>query len=207
MRFRRSSGFHGSQQYWNQRYEQGGTSGQGSYGEFAEYKAGLVNSFVKENEIRSVVEFGCGDGNQLSLAEYGHYVGLDVSQKAIDLCRDRFAGDQTKEFFLYRAGDPLPPSWSADMALSLDVVYHLVEDSTFETYMGDLFAAARRFVVIYTTNDEQWETDPWPFVRHRAVAKWIDGHVHDWTLHRCVPSPDRTRFLDFLVYRPRDPSG
>jgi hypothetical protein len=61
--------FRDSQSYWEDRYVSGGTSGPGSYDAQAEYKADFLNRFVRENAIGSVIEFGCGDGNQLGLAE------------------------------------------------------------------------------------------------------------------------------------------
>ena len=68
---------------------------------------------------------------------------MDVSRAAVRICRDKFAADPTKSFFLYdgacfvdRAG-----LFAADLALSLDVIYHLVEDPLFETYLTHLFAA------------------------------------------------------------------
>ena len=70
---------------WEQRYLMGGNSGQGSYGVLAEFKAKIVNQFVEEFEVKSLVEFGCGDGSQLMLANYPRYVGLDVSQKAVSI--------------------------------------------------------------------------------------------------------------------------
>jgi hypothetical protein len=35
----------------------------------AEFKARAVNDFVRENSVKSIVEYGCGDGNQLKSAE------------------------------------------------------------------------------------------------------------------------------------------
>lgn len=72
--------FPGSKEYWEERYKGEGTSGLGSYGKFAEFKAEIINSFVKDNKINSVIDFGCGDGNQLSLFEIPYYIGLDVSK-------------------------------------------------------------------------------------------------------------------------------
>ncbi len=63
-------GFPGSESYWDQRYLSRGNSGVGSYGKFAEFKAEIVNDFVRENGIMSIVEYGCGDGNQLKSAAY-----------------------------------------------------------------------------------------------------------------------------------------
>ena len=87
--------------FWDLHYRARGTSGPGSRGGAAKFKAAETNRIVAENGVKSVIEFGCGDGNQLSLARYPGYVGLDVSRTAIGLCQRRFAQDQTKSFFLY----------------------------------------------------------------------------------------------------------
>ena len=164
-----------SARFWEQNYAQGETSGTGSYGALADGKSRYLNTLVREREVGSVIEFGCGDGNQLSLAEYPSYIGLDVSRTAIGLCQQRFAADPTKSFFLYdgtcftdRAG-----LFTADLALSLDVVYHLTEDAVFETYLAHLFAAGQRLVVIYSTDLEMGGTAP--HVRHRHFTPWVDG--------------------------------
>lgn len=44
---------------------QGGTSGAGSYGVLAEFKAEVINSLLLEHSILTAIEFGCGDGSQL----------------------------------------------------------------------------------------------------------------------------------------------
>src|ERR1700733_9306823 len=85
--------FRGSARYWERNYARGGTSGEGSYDALAQGKAVFLNEFVRTREIRSVIEFGCGDGNQLSLADYSSYIGLDVSRSAIERCQHRFATD------------------------------------------------------------------------------------------------------------------
>src|SRR5689334_14993422 len=85
----------GSASYWADRYQAGGNSGVGSYGVLADFKAATLNDFVAANNVGSVIEFGCGDGNQLSLANYPRYLGLDVAKGAIELCRTRFGGDRS----------------------------------------------------------------------------------------------------------------
>ena len=90
--------FPGSAQYWEKRYTYGGSSGQGAYGRLAKFKAEILNNFVSELRVGSVIEFGCGDGNQLELAKYPDYVGLDVSEKAVALCKVKFTNDISKRF-------------------------------------------------------------------------------------------------------------
>lgn len=183
--------FPGSALYWEGRYRGGGTSGHGSYGYLAEFKARVLNAFVEEQKIQSVVELGCGDGNQLALARYPAYLGLDVSETAVELCRRRFAGDPTKTFRCYGPGHPAPVG-GADLALSLDVVYHLVEDDVYARYLGDLCAAAKRFVIVYSTNRRQWLRRRNPHVRHR---RFVDDVVErgDYRLVETVRNPHRHR--------------
>ena len=179
--------------YWENRYAIGGDSGAGSYGPFAEYKAGVINDFIRSRSIESVIEFGCGDGNQLGLLECPQYLGLDVSSTAIRRCIDRFSDDPTKSFYLYdslsfadRAG-----IFRADMAISLDVLFHLVEDDIFEAYMHHLFDAAKRYVIIYS-----WDVDmaPEQLARHNLVRPFLD-YVQDkfpsWSIVDQIDSPFR----------------
>ena len=62
--------------YWEFRYANNGNSGAGSYGKLADFKAKVINGFIHENELNTILEFGCGDGNQLSLAKYNSYICL-----------------------------------------------------------------------------------------------------------------------------------
>ena len=97
--------FPGSEKYWETRYAAGGNSGVGSYDKFAEFKADTINRFVVDRQIQSVIEFGCGDGNQLKLATYPRYIGFDVSETIISSCQDCFADDDCKTFKLMRDYD------------------------------------------------------------------------------------------------------
>jgi cyclopropane fatty-acyl-phospholipid synthase-like methyltransferase len=201
---RQRAAFVGSADYWESRYADGGTSGVGSYGESARAKADFLNTFVGDHDIQSVTEFGCGDGYQLSLARYPRYLGLDVSPSALRLCKSRFAGDQTKSFFLYK-GDcfvDYAHLFSSDLTLSLDVVYHLTEDSVFEIYMDHLFAAARRYVVVYSTNEEHRGTAP--HVRHRNFSSWVDERFPHWSLTQIARGPaSGTTQPEFFIYKQR----
>lgn len=207
----RTAPFPGSQPYWESGYAAGGTSGTGSYGKLAEFKAEVLNSFVREHEIRSVIEFGCGDGNQLSLATYCSYVGFDVSPTAIQRCQDRFRHDETKQFFLYNPDifEDVPQSkFRAELALSLDVVYHLTEDKIFELSMSHLFSVSEKFVIIYSTDTDvnhRWQE---PHVKHRHFSEWVKENLSEWELLQRIPntcSPAGNDLLgssaDFFIYQ------
>ena len=196
--------FCGSASFWENRYRVGGTSGSGSYGRLAEFKAEILNEFVRRQEIHTVIEFGCGDGAQLELAAYPEYVGVDVAEGAIDRCSTRFAHDPTKRFYLPQA---LPQNVGTfDLALSLDVIYHLVEDDTFNSHMRWLFTRSQRYVAIYASNYDARTHSV--HVRHRNFTRWIVRNMPDWHAVGFVPNrfpwddnqPNDTSFADFYFF-------
>ena len=192
-----------SKAYWQKRYLQGGNSGAGSHGRLADFKAQFINAFVVEHAIESVIEFGCGDGDQLSKYKLPTYTGVDVSELIVARCRERFAAAASKSFMTY---DDLHAAGTADMAISIDVIFHLVEDDVFERYMNHLFAFGRRYVVIYSSDcDASW---PDRHVRHRRVTAHVERFFPEWSLAAHVPNiypydhanPNMTSFADFFVF-------
>jgi Methyltransferase domain len=176
--------FPGSGIYWEQRYAQGGNSGVGSYGKFAEFKAEVLNNFAVQHGVLSVIEFGCGDGHQLSLAKYPRYQGFDISEVAISLCKQRFASDVTKTFKMLHeySGE------KADLTLSLDVLYHLVEDEIFEKHMRTLFQASNRYVAIYSSDSSNNAGMKGTHVKHRKFTRWIERNLPGWKLLYHIPN-------------------
>ncbi|NIM50809.1 MAG: methyltransferase domain-containing protein [Gemmatimonadales bacterium] len=202
----RPARFPGSARYWEERYAAGGTSGPGSSRRFAGFKANVINDFVAQHGIESVMELGCGDGSQLRLAKYPRYLGLDPSATAVSLCRKAFASDSSKAFkTLHEYGGE-----QAELVLSLDVVYHLVEDDAFESHMRALFRAATRYVIVYSSNTDDIPGVEETHIRHRAFTRWIEQEAPSWRLVRHVPNPypykgnPRTgSWSDFYIYEKR----
>lgn len=195
--------FPGSKGYWEKRYESGRTSGDGSYGRLAQFKAEIINGFVIDKQISSVIEYGCGDGNQLRLSEYPSYIGFDVSRAAISQCRHTFANDETKAFNLVDEY----VNEKAQLTLSLDVIYHLTEDEVYYTYMKQLFNSSTKFVGIYSSNTDEQARFQAPHVRHRNFSKWIEENRPEWKLIQNIQnkypySGDEKEgsFADFYFY-------
>ena len=191
--------FPGSEDYWAHRYNSGGNSGAGSYHKLAEFKAEIINDFVKGNEVKTIIEYGCGDGNQLKLSRYPSYVGFDVSPKVIALCRDIFRNDRTKNFRLMSEykGE------AAQLTLSLDVIYHLIEDDVYHSYMERLFNSSERFVIIYSSN---FDAEQRYHERPRQFTKWVETNVSHWKLIRHIPNrfpyngDEEGSFSEFYIY-------
>lgn len=196
--------FQGSKNYWEARYKGNDNSGAGSYGRLAEFKAEVLNNFVKSNNIQNIIEYGCGDGNQLSLSNYPNYIGLDVSITAKETCQKKFKNDDSK--FFYLANEFINENIKAELVLSLDVIYHLIEDYIFENYMSDIFNHSTKYVIIYSSNyNDHFE----PHVKCRKFTDWIEKNVSaTWKLKEIINNkypfnkmrPDTTSMSDFYIY-------
>ena len=203
--------FQGSADYWESRYASEGDSGAGSFGRLAEFKASVVNEIVAREAIDSVVELGCGDGNQLALLNVPRYLGLDVSASAVRRCIHSFGSDPSKSFAAYdpSAFHDRGGWWSADLSLSMDVIYHLIEDSTYRGYLEHLFVSARRFVLVYSSDVD--EITPVVHVRHRKFTSDVAAWFPEWQLVEHIPNafPAATLGIeegsvsDFYLFRRR----
>jgi SAM-dependent methyltransferase len=192
-----------SQEYWEQRYKNNGTSGEGSYNHFANFKADFLNTFVEKAGVKSILEFGCGDGNQLQLARYPSYVGFDVSPTSIRLCKKMFSEDITKKFYLSSE----PVQLKGDLTLSLDVIYHLIEDNVYHSYMETLFRSSTRWVIVYSSNTNNNECLQSIHVKHRRFTDWVQDCAPKFKLVQHVPNKYplglygvKGSFADFYVF-------
>ena len=177
----------GSAAYWERRYAVGGDSGSGSGGALAAYKARFLNDFVQKNGIQTVVEFGCGDGRQLQQAHYPAYTGLDIAPSAVQRCRELFAGDATKRFAVYDPFQFDPALFQAELALSLEVIFHLTEQKVYEQHLRHLFACASRRVVIFAADEER--PTPFPHFRPRHFTPDAARLAPAWKLVSRVENP------------------
>jgi len=189
-----------SKDYWENRYMAGGDSGAGSYDAKAEYKANIFNSIVKEYNISDVIEFGCGDGNNLSYYNIDYYTGFDVSETAIKICIDKYKEDSKKSFILYSPSKFKSGGLKSSMTISFEVIFHLVEDEVFIAYMKDLFNTSSKYVLICSSNDNNLK-DMATHVKHR---KFIDYISDDFILKTKIKTPQEGNlkgfFSDFYLF-------
>jgi hypothetical protein len=195
--------FKNSTNYWESRYAKGGNSGSGSYDHLAEFKAEVINEFINENKINTVIELGSGDGNQLKYAKYSNYIGFDVSETALKLARIKFKDNAQYQF--KHINDI--SNHSASLTISLDVIYHLVEDNIFNEYMENLFNSSLKYVIIYSSNQNECIGDDSIHVKHRKFTDWVEINKPDWVLIKHIPNKYpydgdyiTSSFADFYIY-------
>jgi SAM-dependent methyltransferase len=181
-------------EYWEQRYAAGKRgSGPGSAGEHARQKAAGVNAVITRRGVRSVVDWGCGDGEVARLVEAEQYLGLDLSMTALDVCRAKMPA---REFRLVHGA--LEPGPLADLALSLDVLYHLVDDVLYRRYLELLLASAPLAYVVSTHRPE--DPSSAGHVRHR---EWLNDLPAEWAVAEYYPPAGSDGRAAWLLERAR----
>lgn len=186
--------------YWDRRYREGRTSGAGSEGDEGAYKAQYVSDFIREHDIMSVLDWGCGDGQVFRLmnlptlgdSNYVVYTGVDVSSTILDRMRREFP---FREFASPQQA--VASGYTAELTLSMDVLFHLPDDGDYFEYLGQLFNSATRYVVIYSTNEPIGRTARHVF--RRQFTPDIAERFPEWKLIREEP-PLREGLASFFVY-------
>jgi trans-aconitate methyltransferase len=174
--------------YWRNRHrrERGSweSVGRGSVGRLARYKATLVDGLVQELGATRIIDLGCGDGRQADRFHVPEYVGLEVSDHAVAEARKRLSRHPNRTAHAWKPGDPI--EHRGCIALSMDVVFHLVDDDLFVAYMDALFSVGVDAVAIYSTDHEGPVQG---HVRHRNVSEWVAEHKPEWTRTTATPPP------------------
>jgi hypothetical protein len=187
-----------TQTFWENRYKYNGNSGLGSYGNLCNYKAEFINKFIIDNNCKNIIEFGSGDGNQMSYFNVQQYTGVDISEHAVNICKKKYSHLKNKKFLTY--DEYYKKTSKYHLALSLDVIYHLIEDNVYEKYINDLFNSSNKFVIIYSTNMKK--TYNGSHIYHRKFTDYIDSNFPKAKLLYHEPNPySKISSADFFVYQ------
>ena len=184
---------------WERYYQTGYTSGAGSYGVLAAFKAEVVNEFIEDHEVQTVLDIGCGDGNQLSLLNCPIYYGVDVSPTVIEICKKKFNSDPTKHFSLYNPNveNDLP---ECDLVLCLDVLYHIIPEKDFNLTLDDIFFHAKKGIILYTIMFDSGAKGSHIYTRN--TIQYLDRYP-DWEIWKIIYQKyPKKSGADFLILKP-----
>jgi SAM-dependent methyltransferase len=122
-------------------------SGIGSFPEYSQPYVVMLQRFLRDHEIRSVVDLGCGDWEFSRLIDWDgvDYLGLDIVESLIEANRKAFAANSIA-FDVTTVGEPLPP---ADLVVCKDVLQHL-PNAVVADYLAEF---RQRFKHALVTND------------------------------------------------------
>ncbi len=120
-------------------------------------------------------------------------------------CEDRFRDDCTKRFLLYDNTFPFKQNelHPADLTLSIDVLYHLVEDEVFGVYVKNLFHYSNEYVLIYSSDFERAHHSPHQV--DRRFSPLIQEKIREFQLITKIINPHKGEetMSDWYFYRRR----
>lgn len=178
--------------YWERRYARGGNSGAGSRGREADYKAERVSQILGRYRIRSLLDLGAGDGYVAARLLLGdcHYLGVEPSDSARALAR--IAAPHLE----FVPSIPARPAPGFDCCLSMDVVFHLLDDAQTAAYFAELFGWSDRYVLIYGTCAPSPRPTA-PHVRHHDWRPFVPREFKPLPI--TIPPPRGTDFKTFYL--------
>lgn len=182
-----------AERFWDQRYRRGRSSGAGSEGQAAVRKARVINDLIRAESIESVVDWGVGDGTVLSmLTPEVQYTGVDISEFVVARLKRTWQHDARRSFRLLNEVGVV----QADLALSLDVIFHCIDDFDYDMHLRRVFSSAQRFVLIHSTDHDGGRTAK--HVRWRHFTPDVERIAPGWELKS---EPDDRQVTDFYLYR------
>ena len=83
----------------------------------------------------------------------------------------------------------------------MDVIFHLIENKVFKSYIEDIFKMSSMYVIIYSTNFSE-KLDCFHQV-NRQFTKYIDENVKKWKLIKYYKNAlkDENTMSDFYIYK------
>ena len=170
--------FINSSQYWEDRYYYGGNSGSGSYYKNAAEKANYLNAKIDQFDIDTIVDIGCGDGNNLKLFKIQNYYGFDVSKTIIFQNKKKFKQDRSKQFLIIDKNFDENLSSIRNqknikkiICVSFDVIGHLVEDEIYDNHLKSFDLVNPDYLIISNFDVETEYDLSVPHIKHRNYSR------------------------------------
>jgi SAM-dependent methyltransferase len=147
-------------------------SGYGSNVSFCSEYISFVSEFIKKNDIKSVLDLGCGDWTFSQLIDWRdiEYVGIDVVESVISE-NQKVHGDHNRKFYQMELADALDYfSEGVDLILCKDVLQHLSYQ-----YVQSIVPKLEKANHLLITNDIHSDAKTF---EHDMKSDFITGHWH-----------------------------
>lgn len=147
--------------YAKERWGKGKGSGTGSDPEYCRKYLEFLSNFIYENDIKNIVDVGCGDWQLYEEFKWPNdvaYIGCDISKEALDLAVSRTNHALIKVGTLDETLE-LIRNYKPDLILIKDVMQHWA-DEEIEYFLDYLDTFARGWKYVVTSNNWKFHRDP-----------------------------------------------
>lgn len=127
-------------------------------------------------------------------------LGLDISSTAVEICKKKLQNNSSYKFDVYN--EQYKNNNIYDLALSLDVIYHILDHQNYKKYMTDLFKFSKKYVIIYSNNYNGVQCG---HMHERQFTSDLDVWFPEWNLKEFIKQkyPHKSS-ADFYIYEKRD---
>jgi SAM-dependent methyltransferase len=153
--------------FWNERYASAPDlgSGLGSRGSLLEKKQRLISDVVEQIQPVSMLDIGCGDIEVTRHLPVKNYTGVDLSENALNLARQK---RPDWSFVPY-------PHADADLVISMDVLIHQPSRDDYVALCGLIRQHALRHVLVAAYNQPPWFTSEITFYYEPISRTLLDA--------------------------------
>ena len=146
------------EQYWDLRYLDNKTSGNGSIGDYRKFKWSIIDKYVPF--LRSVVDVGCGDLSFWGERDCEDYTGIDISKTIIE--KNRILRPDWE--FLWSNAEKKIEGLSKNTVFCFDMLFHVMNNDSYYRILENLCYYSREYIFIYT-----WINNP--FQKSRLIKR------------------------------------
>lgn len=132
------------EQYWDQRYASGGTSGEGSIGSDGEWKWSVIERYVPF--LTNVLDIGCGDLTFWEGRDCENYTGIDISKTIVEVNTKK----RPKWKFIHGNAEIRIEGLKKDVVFCFDVLFHIMNTKTYREVLKNICHYSNDFIFIYT---------------------------------------------------------
>lgn len=146
--------------YWDQRYNDGGTSGPGHKGDNHIFKWKVIDKYSPF--LQSVVDVGCGDLSFWEGRECESYTGIDISNTII---KKNMIRCPNWEFICEKAEIEIK-GLHKEAVFCMSVLFHIMDLDTYIQILKNLCTYSDNYIFIYT-----WINNPFRF--EAKIARFV----------------------------------
>jgi ubiquinone/menaquinone biosynthesis C-methylase UbiE len=127
----------------------------------------VISQLINDLDVRSVLEIGCGLGNNLRNLKHEKIAGIDLSEHAINIARKRFP------HYSFYVGNVLqiPLIETFDLVFTASVIQH-IEPNLLDKAFEEMYRISNHYILNIEAYDK---------IEHEI--NWHRGKNKFWTVH------------------------
>jgi 2-polyprenyl-3-methyl-5-hydroxy-6-metoxy-1,4-benzoquinol methylase len=130
--------------YWEDRYQQGGVSGEGSVGKERDWKWNVIDKYIPN--VESVVDVGCGDLSFWLGRKCKDYIGIDVSETILE--KNKSSHPEWR--FRLASSDKFIEGIQKECVFCFDVLFHIMTEDSFVKTLHNICRYSSKYILIHT---------------------------------------------------------